>query len=286
MSVVTARPARTPVRGVGDRRSPIIGAVMVAVGALTLATAIYGIAVWTSSGQLVDQYVLDAVRRASAVARVPYPVTVAVVTDPRLWCAVAVGVVVGAMLPAIQGRTRATRAAMSTAVLLAFPLLIVGLVRILRDVVLPRPHLHDWIAETSNSAPSGHAAATTACVVVLAAAAPTWLRPMVLALGGTWASVIAFGLVADGWHRPSDIVIAVLIVVGLGALLPDPHADAPPPRGAGLFRVGAWVFTVVCSAILVGASYPDTRQVVTSVGIAVVIGFALAVYRPHAYRRR
>ncbi|WP_246007714.1 phosphatase PAP2 family protein [Gordonia oryzae] len=70
-------------------------------------------------------------------------------------------------------------------------------------------------------------AAVTSCVVVVITAAPTWLQPII---GATWASVIGFGLIADGRHRPSDVVMSVLVVVCLGALLPDPWADSPPPR--------------------------------------------------------
>ncbi|MGW5524674.1 phosphatase PAP2 family protein [Gordonia sp. NPDC003950] len=285
MSVLAAPPEAEP-RHDDARPSRLWGAVVVAVVALALAGAVYWVAVWTSWGQIVDQYVLDAVRRSSAVAHVPYPVTVAVVTDVRVWFAAAVLVIVGSSLPALTGRVRWGRSIATTATLLLFPLLIAVIARVLRDVVLIRPQLHDWILETSNSAPSGHAAAVTSCVVVLIAASPKWLRPFVIALGGTWASVITFGLIADGWHRPSDIVISVLIVIGLGALLPDPYAATPAPRGAIALRALAWVFTVISSAILVGTSYPEPRQIMTAVGIAAVIGLALGTYRPLTVGRR
>jgi membrane-associated phospholipid phosphatase len=279
MSVLAAPPEAEP-RNDATSPSRPWGAVGVAAVALALAAAVYWVAVWTSWGQIVDQYVLDAVRRSSAVAHVPYPVTVAVVTDVRVWFAAAVLVIVGSSLPAVTGRVRWGRSIATTATLLIFPLLIAVIARVLRDVVLIRPQLHDWILETSNSAPSGHAAAVTSCVVVLVVAAPKWLRPFVIALGGTWASVITFGLIADGWHRPSDIVISVLIVIGLGALLPDPYSATPAPRGAIVLRALAWVFTVISSAILVGTSYPEPRQVMTAVGIAAVMGLALGTYRP------
>ncbi|MGV9671519.1 phosphatase PAP2 family protein [Gordonia sp. NPDC003504] len=285
MSVLAAPPEAEP-RHDDARPSRLWGAVVVAVVALALAGAVYWVAVWTSWGQIVDQYVLDAVRRLSAVAHVPYPVTVAVVTDVRVWFAAAVLVIVGSSLPTLTGRVRWGRSIATTATLLLFPLLIAVIARVLRDVVLIRPQLHDWILETSNSAPSGHAAAVTSCVVVLIAASPKWLRPFVIALGGTWASVITFGLIADGWHRPSDIVISVLIVIGLGALLPDPYAATPAPRGAIALRALAWVFTVISSAILVGTSYPEPRQIMTAVGIAAVIGLALGTYRPLTVGRR
>lgn len=98
--------------------------------------------------------------------------------------------------------------------------------------------------------------------------------------------MIAFGLIADGWHRPSDVVMSVLIVIGLGALLPDPHAATAAPRGIGVFSVLAVVASVVATPLLVGQSYADTRQVVTAAGIAVVVGLALLVYRPCAYGAR
>ncbi|MGC4934526.1 phosphatase PAP2 family protein [Gordonia sp. DT30] len=285
MSVLatTPRPGVTPRREV--RRPTGLGvAVVTAVIALLLAAAVYGIAVRTSWGQLVDQYVLDAVRRSSPVAHVPHLLTVQAVTDPRIWVVAAMLAVAGSVVPAVTGRAPVGVAIAKTAALLAFPLVIVLLVRFLRDGVLVRPQLHSWIAETSNSAPSGHTAAVTSCVVVLIAAAPKWLRPVVVALGATWASVVAFGLIADGWHRPSDVVISVLIVVGLGALLPDPYADSPAPRGSAVLRAAAALVPVVATPLIVETSYTDPRQIVTAVAIAVAMGLALACYRPCAYR--
>lgn len=283
--------ATAPIRGVtthGEPRPPsrLVVAVITTVVALGLAAAVYGIAVWTSGGQIVDQYVLDAVRRASAVAYVPRPLTVAFVTDPRLWVGAAALAAIGSGIPAIVGRARIGVALARTFALLVFPLIIVVLVRYLREYVLVRPQFHSWIEETSNSAPSGHAAAVSSCVVVLIAASPKWIRPVVAALGGSWAAVIAFGLVADGWHRPSDIVISVLIVIGLGALLPDPYSEFPTPRGAWAFSAAAVLATVIVTPLLVAQSYPDHRQILTAAGIAVVMGVALCGYRPCTYRSR
>ncbi|WLP92916.1 phosphatase PAP2 family protein [Gordonia sp. NB41Y] len=272
--------------GAGRGTPGVGGSIALAVIALVLAGGVYAVAIWTSFGQLVDQYVLDAVRSSSAVAHVPHLLTVDAVTDPKVWLVAAALAIAGSLIPGITGQSRIGPTLGRTAVLLAFPPVVILVVRFLRDVVLPRPQLHDWIVETSNSAPSGHTAAVMSCVVVLIAAAPKWLRPVVIALGGTWASVIAFGLIADGWHRPSDVVMSVLIVIGLGALLPDPHAATAAPRGIGVFSVLAVVASVVATPLLVGQSYADTRQVVTAAGIAVVVGLALLVYRPCAYGAR
>lgn len=283
-ALTTAPPTGVPAsRGTLPTRR-VLPALATAIIAICAAAAVYGIAVWTSPGQLVDQYVLDAVRRASATAHVPHLMTVDSVTDPRVWIGAALFAVIGSLVPAITGRVRLGTALWRAATLLAFPVLIVAIVRLLRDVVLVRPQLHSWIAETSNSAPSGHAAASTACVVVLIAAAPKWLRPVVAAIGGTWASVVAFGLIADGWHRPSDIVISVLIVIGLGSLLPDPYGESPAPWGTLGLRLTALLMTVIVTPLLVSLWYPEPRQVATAAGIAAVMSLALIVYRPCTYR--
>ena len=283
--------ATAPAPGVPTRRGSlpaprILPAVLTAVFALAAAGAVYGIAVWTSAGQLVDQYVLDAVRRSSATAYVPHPLTVDSVTDPRVWIGAALCAIVGSLIPAISRQARLGPALAKTATLLLFPVVIVGLARYLRDGVLVRPRLHDWITETSNSAPSGHAAASSACVVVLIAASPKWLRPFVAAIGATWASVVAFGLIADGWHRPSDIVISVLIVIGLGALLPDPYTDSAAPWGALGLRFTAFLTTAVATPVLVAMWYPEHQQIAAAAGIGVAIALALTSYSPCAYRPR
>ena len=261
----------------------VVGAVVAAL----LAAGVYWVAVWTPFGQRVDQYLLELCRNLAPVTPVPAPLDIAIVTNPLLWVAAAVAAVLLALSGRLFGGGRMTgRAVGVTAALLAFaPLASLG-ARILRDNVLERPTLHSWIAETGNSAPSGHAAAVTSCAVILVAAAPPWLRPMVAIIAGTWAATIEFVLVAEGWHRPSDVVISTLLVVGAGLLLPDPHADAPRGRSVAAGRLLVPVGVTVAMPVLVAVYYPHVGQIVVAALIGAVMGVALGLYLPAVYPHR
>ncbi|MYR07820.1 phosphatase PAP2 family protein [Gordonia sp. SID5947] len=210
---------------VTGRTPSLTRSVTVAVALVLTAAAVFVMAVRTSTGQRIDQWLLDSGRRlpdAIPKADVPAIVTIDVVSNPLLWLAVAAAVVVLIQLGRFRSRADARHTVIVTAALLSFPPLAVVSARILRDHVLTRPQLHDWITETANSAPSGHAAAVTAVAVVLILSTPPVLRPLTtLALGG-WAAVIGVSLIAAGWHRPSDVLISVLLVAAAGVLLPDP----------------------------------------------------------------
>lgn len=69
-----------------------------------------------------------------------------------------------------------------------------------------------------NSLPSGHTAAAAAAVAVVLMVAPTrWRKPLAL-LGALVVAAAGLGTVINGWHRPSDVVVAILVVTGWFAL--------------------------------------------------------------------
>lgn len=273
-SVSTATPRSTA----APRRlsAPRAGAVVAAVAACVSAVVIFVIAVRTSTGQYVNQRVLEYARELPSVTPMPVGLRVPIVSNPLLWTLGAVAVVALVQSGTILCRRSPSgwgRRASSTALLLLFPPAAILVVRALRDG-LPRPQLHEWIAETANSAPSGHAAAVTSLVAVLVLAAPPVLRPAVAAIGGTWSAVICFGLVASGWHRPGDVLISALLVVGAAVLLPDPHRASTTPMPRGTWIAVAAVITLAAPTIL-ALYYPRPEQVVIAAAIALGVGLSL-----------
>lgn len=257
MTLTTSRPTRA------RSALPTLPRIAGVVGAVLVAAGVYGLAVWTSPGQLVDQTILDLCRRLTPVTGIPRVLVPQVVSNPLLWLVVGI-VVVGLVAP--------TRRWGSLAALVAFPPVTVVVVQFLRDHVLARPQLHDWITETTNSAPSGHAAAVTACAVVVMLATPRRFRPWVAALLGTWAAVIEFGLIAAGWHRPSDVIISTVLVVGVGCLLPDPHTGS---RASHVEWLLAGVTVALAAPVLVAVYYPAGIAVATTVLVAGVVAVAI-----------
>ncbi|WP_164987407.1 phosphatase PAP2 family protein [Propioniciclava flava] len=71
------------------------------------------------------------------------------------------------------------------------------------------PHL-------SNSFPSGHAALAWGATCALVLAPRTWLRGLALPVAAVGSLLISIGVVAAGWHRPSDVLGAALLAAAWG----------------------------------------------------------------------
>jgi membrane-associated phospholipid phosphatase len=68
-----------------------------------------------------------------------------------------------------------------------------------------------------NSLPSGHATAAAAFAVGLVLVLPPAVRGLASLIGATYAAVVGVATLSSGWHRPSDVVAAYLIVGGWAA---------------------------------------------------------------------
>ena len=93
----------------------------------------------------------------------------------------------------------------------------VVLSEVLKDV-LPRPALVDgpaWILRTSF--PSGSAAVAAAMAIGALLVAPDRLRWLVVPAGAIYAAVIAEAIQTTGWHRLSDTLGGVLLVLVVAA---------------------------------------------------------------------
>lgn len=266
-----------------SRTASALRVTVIAVSSIALAAFVYFVAVRTSFGQLVDQKLFDLSRRTPVIDALPSVLSVKFVSNPALWLIGALVVIVASQIRI----GRESRSALSrigpTLSLLAFPPVVILLAQFLRDHVLVRPAFHDWIAETANSAPSGHGAAVTAFAVVMIRAVPPQIRPLVAAATGVWAAVIEFGVVAVGWHRPSDVIISTVLVAGLGALLPDPHRGSgrPLPFVAAL----GFLVLVVGAPVVVAMYYPAPEPIAVATVIALVMATMLAIGQPRNRRR-
>ena len=113
---------------------------------------------------------------------------------------------------------------------------------------LPRPDLDDFPAP--NSFPSGHTAAAASVAFALILVLPHAVRGMVALIGAGYVTVIAVATVWAEWHRPSDTLAALLIVLAWSALaaflvrlrrlrVPGPAQHPSRPATVLLLSVGA-----------------------------------------------
>lgn len=85
--------------------------------------------------------------------------------------------------------------------------------------VLPRPYLQNIDSSPNNTAPSGHTILAAAAAVVLVCAVPRAWRAVCALVGSAYALLTALSLVAAQWHRPTDVVMSLLIVGGWALLM-------------------------------------------------------------------
>lgn len=116
--------------------------------------------------------------------------------------------------------------------------------RVLKTMVLDRPDL--GYGPLSNTLPSGHttAAASVAAAVVLVV--PPRVRPWAAVLGAGYAGATGVSTLVGQWHRPSDVVAGLLVVLAWAALActvpalaaTDPAGDRrPPTAGVPIARI-------------------------------------------------
>ena len=178
---------------------------LLAVGcAIALAVA-YLVFVRTHAGQRIDEAALDG-RLASLHARHAASQLLTTISVGSL--ALVLVLLVGQALL----RRRLALAVVAVVVVLGAMLL----TEVLKHLVLVRPELVATSIDR-NSFPSGHTTIAFAVGIAAALAAPPRWRRTVAAGALLYGTVIGIATIAAGWHRPSDVAGAMLVVTGWAA---------------------------------------------------------------------
>ncbi|NOX28552.1 MAG: phosphatase PAP2 family protein [Actinobacteria bacterium] len=90
---------------------------------------------------------------------------------------------------------------------------------ILKNQVLSRPSLDDVAGIAQNSFPSGHATIAMALSLGMVMVAPHRWRWTAMVAGLALSLTFGIGVLATGWHRPSDVIAAYLVCVAIFALV-------------------------------------------------------------------
>jgi membrane-associated phospholipid phosphatase len=187
--------------GVGYLVVPLLISMLAGLGLL----ATYHVFVRTISGQWLDTAAMlgTEVHHARLEELLSRVLNATTLTSLVLVCviAAAVGVV----------RKRADLAIAAAVLVLAGN----ATTQLLKDW-LPRPTL-DGLTYP-NSLPSGHTTAAASVAFALVVVLPAALRGPAALVGAGYTAAIAIGTVWARWHRPSDIIAALLVVLAWGAL--------------------------------------------------------------------
>ena len=173
--------------------------------ALAQVTAIIvtvGVCIFTSTGQTADQAAMVATAASEAPA-----VRLAQYLGANYVVVVAAAVMIVGTVVAIAGRRLLD--AVSAAVIFVGASVTS---QIVKHDVIARPDLADGWGAYGNSLPSGHATLAIAAACAAMYAVPVRSKYVFAPALTAWAAVAGIGVVAAGWHRPSDVIVASLIV--------------------------------------------------------------------------
>ena len=190
------------------RISALVLCLVVGLACLGLAALVWWAAVWTVPGQTYDDMALTNFRGFLDQAPL-VKAYLGLFTIP--YATVVICVVLGLFaLVVVLVRRRWWLLGQ----VVVYALVVYGAARILKRF-LPRPVLIHVQASTANSAPSGHTILALAVVLALLCVVPRVWRAFVALAGFAFDLSVGCSLVQGGWHRPSDVVMGILIPTGL-----------------------------------------------------------------------
>lgn len=121
--------------------------------------------------------------------------------------------------------------------------------QLLKYQVLDRPDLGIATRHAQNTLPSGHTTVAASVSIALLMVVPRSLRPIVALAGGAYTAATGVSTMVGKWHRPSDVIAALLVVLLWLALvsvvMPRSSLDRPGRSAAVSTAVGATVLALV-----------------------------------------
>ena len=199
---------------------------------LAVVAVLYVVAVHTNLGQRIDD--------AAVVGRTLQPQVLAA-TDRVLNTISVASLALGgiAIVLVALARDRPHLALAAGVVIIGANLT----TQILKTGILDRP---DLVGPTDplgvhNTFPSGHSTVAMSLAVALVLVVPSTVRALAAVGGVIYATLVGAGTVTAGWHRPSDVIAAYLIVmawtaISVAVLIDREGAEVDPERVPWLTR--------------------------------------------------
>jgi len=241
MSHPPARPeqtrARTPIW-------PVALAWLTAIAATVGVFGMYAVFVRTRTGQLVDQAAfLGAVRGQSRLWDSARQI-LDLVSVPFVAAVLAASMLIAAL------RRRWLQAA-QVALLVAGANLTT---QVLKTVVFTRPFL-DVGSPHGNALPSGHTTVAASSAAAVVFVVPRRARPLAAVLGAVYTVLTGVATMVGQWHRPSDVVAAVMVVLAWSGLACALSAWGAPEVLPGTLRPlpGSGGSAVAAALLLIAA---------------------------------
>lgn len=146
--------------------------------------------------------------------------------------------------------------------------------QVLKHGILDRPALAADVGPAGNSLPSGHTTVAASVAAALLLVVPRRARPLVAMLGAGYTALTGVSTMIGGWHRPSDVVAAITVVLAWAGLTTVLTALASPERvddgrtGTAATTAAAVVFLVAAagSGVVAVRSLQSTRDLLAESG--------------------
>jgi membrane-associated phospholipid phosphatase len=141
----------------------------------------------------------------------------------------------------------------------------------LKHVVWDRENLAQTSGALTNSLPSGHTTVAASVAAALLLVVPRGMRPGVAILAAGYAAATGVATMVGGWHRPSDAVAAIAVVLAWAGLtitltaLVSPEQTKPGSGDGTSTALGAGLLLVagVVSGALAVLALLRTRDALT-----------------------
>lgn len=184
--------------------------------------AVFYVAVQNPDGQLFDEHAMHSLYGAHNSSRTIFS-WLGLITAGTSLAALAVCVLIALV------QRRWSRAASALVVVAGANLT----TQVLKHSLLARPD-HGW--GSLNSLPSGHTTVIMSLVLAALLVVPAVVYPIVCFFGGLAVVLITGSMVTASWHRPSDVLAAILVsllwATATFACIPDAE-----PRQSRIHRV-------------------------------------------------
>lgn len=232
--------------------------------AIVCAAIIAVIAVWVGSaltvgGQIIDTLAMIAVSGLSAYKSAMISVLHTTISYAGLG-AVLTGTVLIALI-----RKRWQLAIRAVAIVAGANIT----TQLLKSYLFGRPALlAEWT--TPPSLPSGHTTAAAATAAALVIVVPVAWRSWAALAGSVWTFFVGITTVLNNWHRPSDVIAAILVAIAWTvAMAPAETGVIRTPRvreWMGICGYGLLVAALVLSGVVAVLAHPRVQELTTTAG--------------------
>lgn len=218
-----------------------LGMLLFLAGAVATWLA-YRFFVMTASGQRLDNTAL----RGSAIGR----------NTLWEWVEPVLGIVSVPFIVAVLGATAVIALIRRRPLLAVQVIVLVGganlTTQLLKYALWSRPELTERVGSAANSLPSGHTTVAATASAALLLVVPRAARPPVAVLAAGYTAVTGLSTMIGGWHRSSDVIAAITVVLAWAGLTTVVTAVGRPDGSSG--RDSSVRPTVLVATVLLAGS--------------------------------